>query len=57
MVFQTIHAAEPNFPANLFALEEDTAETSNSDWIALNRCAYAAQAFSIDPIWETDVDG
>ncbi len=56
MAFQTIHAAALNFPANLLTLEEDTAEPSNSDWIAINGCDYAAPAFSIDPIWETDVD-
>ena len=56
MILQTIDTAEPNFPVNFFTPEEDTAETSNSDWLALICCTYAVYEQSIDPTWQTDVD-
>ena len=55
-MFQTIDTAEPNFPVNLFTPEEDTAETRNSNWFAINCCGYQVYPISIDSIWETDVD-
>ena len=45
MAFQTIHTAESNFLANLFTLEEGTAETSNSNWLPINCCDYGSQPF------------
>ena len=60
MAFQTIHAAEPNFPANLFTpeedTEEDTTEVSNSNWLPLSCCSYGSYSAAINSIWETDVD-
>ena len=55
-MFQTIDTAETNFPVNIFTPEEDTPETGNSDWLALNCCSYSTASFWIDPTWETDVD-
>ena len=51
MACQTIHTAEPNFPANLFTLEEDTTEPSDSNWIALSCCSYGSYAAASDVIW------
>ena len=56
MILQTIDTAEPNFPVDLFTSEEDTAETGESDWLALTCCSYWLHPISIDSIWETDVD-
>ena len=56
MACQTIHAAEPDFPANLFTPEEDTAEIGDSNWIALSCCSYGSYGAAIDVIWETEVD-
>ena len=56
MACQIIQDAEPNFPANLFTLEEDTAEASNSDWIALSCCSYSTYAAAIYFDWETEID-
>ena len=56
MACQTIHTAEPNFPANLFTLEEDTTEPSDSNWIALSCCSYGSYSAALDVIWETEVD-
>ena len=56
MACQIIQDAEPNFPANLFTLEEDTVEASNSDWIALSCCSYGTYAAAIDFDWETEID-
>ena len=55
-MLQTIDTAESNFPASVFILEEDTAETGESDWLALICCTYAVYEQSIDPTWQTDVD-
>ena len=55
-MFQTIDTAEPNLPVNLFTPEEDTAETGNSDWLALKCCGYSSALYWIDSIWETDID-
>lgn len=55
-MFQTIDTAEPNFPENLFTPEEDSAETGESDWLALTCCSYQFYFTRIDSIWETDVD-
>ncbi len=55
-MFQTIDTAESNFPVNLFTPEEDTAETGESDWLALICCSYWLSPISIDSIWENDVD-
>ena len=56
MACQIIQDAEPNFPANLFTLEEDTVEASNSDWIALSCCSYGSYAAAIYFDWETEID-
>ena len=56
MACKTIHAAEPNFPANLFTREEDTVEASNPDWTALSCCSYGSYGAAIDVTWETEVD-
>ncbi len=56
MILQTIDSAESNFPENHFTPEEDTAETGDSDWLALSCCTYVFVPFTIDSIWETDVD-
>ena len=56
MACRTIHAAEPNFPANLFTVEEDTVEASNSDWIALSCCSYGSYGAAIDVTLETEDD-
>ena len=56
MILQTIDTAETNFPVNIFTPEEDTPETGESDWLALNCCTYAFPLITIDSIWETDVD-
>lgn len=56
MILQTIDTADPNFPVDLFTSEEETAETGESDWLALICCSYAFPLTTIDSIWETDVD-
>ena len=56
MILQTIDTAEPNFPVNLFTPEEDTAETDNSNWLALTCCDYSVHPYLIDFILEIDVD-
>ena len=56
MTFQTIDAAKPNFPVDISMFEETTAETSDSDWLAISCCSYILQPLSIDPTWEDDVD-
>ena len=59
MVFEIIQDAEFNFPANLFTPEEDTedtAEASNSNWIALSCCSYGMYAAALAVIWETEDD-
>ena len=57
MILQTIDTAEPNFPVNLFTPEEDTAETGESDWLAITCCDYIVwHDYRFDSIWETDVD-
>ena len=56
MILQTIDTADPNFPVNLFMPEEDTAETGESDWLAITCCSYQFYYTTIDSIWETDVD-
>ena len=56
MTFQMIDTADPNFPVNLFAPEEDATEVSNSDCTAISCCGYATSRFWLDSIWETDVD-
>ena len=56
MILQTIDTADTNLPVNLFAPEEDTAETGNSDWLALRCCTYSSSTFWIDSICETDDD-
>ena len=56
MILRTIDTAEPNFPVNLFTPEEDTTETDNSNWLAINCCDYAYYDHTIDLTWETDVD-
>ena len=56
MILQTIDSAESNFPENHFTPEEDTAETGDSDWLALSCCTNVFVPFTIDSIWETDVD-
>ena len=56
MACKTIHAAEPNFPANLFTSEEDTAEANNSNRIALSCCSYGSYSAASDVIWETEID-
>ena len=55
-MFQMIDTADTNLPVNLFTPEEDTAETGESDWLAISCCNYAYYNESIDPTWETDVD-
>ena len=55
-MFQTIDTAEPNFPVDLFTPEEDTAETGETDWLAITCCGYTSYPHLIDSIWETDVD-
>ena len=60
MEFQTITAAEPNFPVNLFTseedMEEDTAEIGASNWIPLSCCSYGTYPIAIDSIWEVEED-
>ena len=56
MILQTIDTAEANFPSNLFTSEEDTPETGESDWLALNCCGYWFVPITIDSIWEVNVD-
>lgn len=56
MTLQTIDTAEPNFPVNLFTPEEDTVETSDSDWLVLTCCGYAHVPYTIDPIREPYID-
>ncbi len=56
MILRTIDAAESNFPVSLFTPEEDTVETDNSDWFAINCCGYQHYPIFIDSIWETDAD-
>ena len=56
MACQIIQDAEFNFPATLFTVEEDAAEASNSDWIALSCCSYGTYAAASDVIWETEDD-
>jgi hypothetical protein len=59
MVCKTIHAADPNFPANLFKSEEDTEDTteaSNSNRIPLSCCSYGTYAAAIYFDWETEID-
>ena len=56
MACKTIHAAEPNFPANLFTPEEDTTEASNSNRISLSCCSYGSYAAASDFDWETEDD-
>ena len=56
MILQTIDTAEPNFPVDLFTPEEDTAETGESDWLAITCCSYVISPLGIDSIWETDTD-
>ena len=56
MILQTIDTAETNFPSNLFTSEEDTPETGESDWLALNCCGYWFVPITIDSIWEINVD-
>ena len=56
MTFEVIDSPEPNFPVNIFAPDEDTADDSDSDWIAISCCAYSAYPIAIDSIWVTDAD-
>ena len=56
MACRTIHAGEPNFPANLFTVEEDAVEASNSDWIAFSCCSYGSYGAAIDVTLETEDD-
>ena len=56
MACQTIQAAEFNFPANLFTLEEDAAEASNSDWNALSCCSYGSYGAASDVTLEAEDD-
>ena len=56
MILQTIDTAETNFPINIFTPEEDTPETGESDWLALNCCTYIIWHQGPDYIWETDTD-
>ena len=56
MACRTIHAAEPNFPANLFTLEEDTVEASNRDRTALSCCSYGSYGAAIDVTLEAADD-
>ena len=56
MTIETIDSPNPNFPANIFAPDEDTADDSNSEWIAISCCSYNFHPVAIDSIWVTDVD-
>ena len=57
MACQIIQDAEPNFPANLFTLEEDTVEASVTP-IGLPSAAVvtALMLLAIDFDWETEID-
>ena len=56
LTFEMIDSPEPNFPVNLFAPDEDTADDSNSERIAISCCTYSSYLLSIDSIWATDAD-
>ena len=56
MACKIINAAETNFPANLFTLEEDAVEANNSNWIALSCCSYGSYAAAIDVTLETELE-
>ena len=56
MTIETIDSPNPNFPANIFTPDEDTADDSNSEWIAISCCAYSSYIIAIDSIWVTDAD-
>ena len=56
MTFETIDSPNPNFPANIFAPDEDTADDSDSEWIAISCCAYSVYPVAIDSIRVTDAD-
>ena len=55
-MFQTIDTPDPNFSANLSTPEEDSAETDNSNWLAITCCGYSVHPYLIDSILEIDVD-
>ncbi len=55
-MFQTIDTADTNLPVNLFAPEEDTAETGESDSFPIICCTYIVWRQALDSIWETDAD-
>lgn len=56
MTFEVIDSPGPNFPVNIFAPDEDTADDSDSDWIAISCCTYSSYIIAIDSIWVTDAD-
>ena len=56
MTFEVIDSPEPNFPVNIFAPDEDTADDSDSERIAISCCTYNSYPIAIDSIWVTDAD-